>query len=315
MKVKLMPSTKLKNLLGISVLLGFLTACGTSEVMKNADNQTFTVSSSQGLPTGGWSSASSQASAKAVDYCQSSGKKYVFNNEQRTGTPGFTLLTSTVNFSCIADNSAQLKEARDDCNTQLLTKELDPIRDKVELSRASSGSPPPFDIATNKAFPTAKERTAIAKWAKIREGCVNKGDEILKASNQNTNPMGSVFFEKQMEFSRQTSGQVGALIVALYQMKLSYGEFATKRYEMTSSIASAERDFRAATIMQDRQASQQDRDLQLKSQQVLLQQQQNNINAWNSYMQTVNARQPQTIRLQTNCNSTRVGNWTSTDCN
>lgn len=302
-----------KQLLIISSSL-MLVACGTSEVMKNSDNQTFSVSSSQGLPTGGWNTASSQAAAKAIEFCQSSGKRYVFNNEQRTGTPGFTLLTSTVNFSCVADNSSLFKEARDECNTQLQAKDLDPIRDKVELSRTSSGSPPPFDIASNKSFPTAKERVAIAKWAKIREGCVSRSDEIIRTNNQNTNPMSAVYFEKQLEFNRQMSGQVGALIVALYQMKLSYGEFATKRYEMTSSIASAERDFRAAAIMQDRQLSQQDRDLQLKSQQVVLQQQQNNINAWNAYMQSVNARTPQTIRIQSDCNTTRIGNMSSTEC-
>jgi hypothetical protein len=304
----------MKKLLPPLIISFALVSCGTSEVMRNADNQTFSVSSSQGLPTGGWNAASSQASSKAVDYCQSTGKKYIFNNEQRTGTPGFTLLTSTVNFSCVADNSALFKEARDDCNTQLQTKELDPIRDKVELSRASSGSPPPFDVAANKAFPTANERIAIAKWAKIREGCVSRSDEIFKVNNQHSTPMSSVYLEKQLEFSRQISGQVGALIVALYQMKLSYGEFATKRYEMTTSIASAERDFRAAAIMQDRQMSQQDRDMQLKSQQVVLQQQQNNINAWNVYMQSVNARKPQTIRLQTDCKTTRIGDMSSTEC-
>lgn len=194
------------------------------------------------------------------------------------------------------------------------SKELDSIRNKVELLRVSSGSPPPFDIASNKNFPTAKERVAIAKWAKIREGCVSRSDEISSAGIQGANPMNSVYLEKQREFGKQVSAQVGALIVALYQMKLSYGEFATKRYEMAASIASAERDFRAAAIMQDRQLSQQDRDLQLKSQQVVLQQQQNNILAWNAYMQSVNARQPQTIRLQTDCNTTRIGNMSSTEC-
>jgi hypothetical protein len=291
-----------------------LASCGTSDVMKNADNQTFTVSSSQGLPTGGWSAASSQASAKAVDYCQSAGKKYIFINEQRSGVPGFTLLTSTVNFSCAVDNSSLLKEVKEDCNLQMQSKELDPIRNKVELFRVSSGSPPPFDIASNKSFPTAKERVAIAKWAKIREDCVSRSDGISSSGNQGSNPMNSVYLEKQREFGQQVSAQVGALIVALYQMKLSYGEFATKRYEMAASIASAERDFRAATIMQDRQLSQQDRDLQLKSQQVALQQQQNNIIAWNAYMQSVNARQPQTVRLQTDCNTTRIGNMSSTEC-
>ena len=299
----------------VIVLPLLLTACGTSDVMKNANNQSFNVSSSQGLPTGGWNTASSQAMAKAVEHCQSMGKRYVFINEQRSGVPGFTLLTSSVNFSCESDVSGQLKEAAEDCKTQMLSKDLDPIRDKVELFKDLNSPPPPFDIATNKSFPTAKERVAIAKWAKIREGCANKGNELLSSGSSPQNALQAAYIDKQKEFRRQMQAQVSSLTVALYQMKLSYGEFATKRYEMVSNIQSAERDFRASAIMQDRSISAQDRDLQLKAEQVALQQQQNNINAWNSYMQSVNARQPQNIRLQTNCNSTRIGNMTSTECN
>lgn len=43
----------MKRLLPVFFFPLALVSCGTSEVMRNADNQTFTVSSSQGLPTGG----------------------------------------------------------------------------------------------------------------------------------------------------------------------------------------------------------------------------------------------------------------------
>ena len=97
--------------------------------------------------------------------------------------------------------------------------------------------------------------------------------------------MQATFNQKQIEFRNQVSSLVGSLIVALYQGKLPYGEFAQKRHEGYMAVVSAERDFRSATMIQDRNA-------QMQAQDIAIKQQQNNINAFSGYMNSVNARQP-----------------------
>ena len=286
-----------------------LTACGTSLVSKNPNTNLYSVTSKQGLVTGGWDTATSEATQKAIDHCASMGQKYYFSNEQRAGVPGFSLLSSTISFNCGADTAALMKDVVTSCEEQMKTSDLNLIRNKVELSRTTISGPPPFEIATNNSFPTQKEKQAISIWAKIREQCSKQTKEALSQNDTLVaNAMQRAYADKQMEFRRQMDGQLSALVVALYQSKLTYGEFSQKRYELVESIVSAERDYRAATLIQDR-------DVQVRSEQLALQQQANNINAWNVYMQSVNARQPQTVRLQSNCNTTRIGNTTTTNCN
>ncbi len=58
-----------------------------------------------------------------------------------------------------------------------------------------------------------------------------------------------------------------------------------------------------------------DRDAQMRAEQIAQQQLQNNLSAWSSYMQSVNARQPQTINLKSNCTTSKIGNVVTTNCN
>ncbi len=104
------------------------------------------------------------------------------------------------------------------------------------------------------------------------------------------------------------SARVGDLIVSLYQQKLTYGEFARKRYEITRAAADAQRQFRQSVQIAD-QAQ------RLQAQQLAEQQFQSSLAAWSAYMQSVNARQPQTVRMQANCSSVRAGNSVNTICN
>lgn len=291
-------------------LIGLLlVGCGTTAVTKNPNTNLYTVTGSQGLMTGGWDGASAEATQKAMEHCASMGQKYFFANEQRTGTPGFTLLSSTISFNCGADTTALVKEANAACDEQMKNPELNSIRNKVELSRTATSGPPPFEIATNKSFPSPREKQAIAVWAKIREACNSQSKQAISQNDAlASNPMQQAYIEKQREFRRLMEGQLSALVVALYQSKLSYGEFAQKRYELVENIVSAEREYRANILIQDR-------DARTRSEQLAIQQQANNINAWNVYMQSVNARQPQTVRIQSNCSTTNMGNMTTTNCN
>lgn len=308
----------LRSFLAASLILG-LAACSTSTPVTNVREQVYNVSAGYFLLGGGWGKAHAEATEKAIKYCSDLGQKYSFISEQQTGRPGYTVLTSNITFSCGKDTGAVLKTIQTGCEAELQSPELDIIRTKIELSRTPTDGPPPFDIATNGSYPSAEEAAAIAKWARIRESCIKKSDEAIKDDARlPANAEQTLFFEKELEFRRQTVAQVSNLIIALYQGKLTYGEFAQKRYEMVNSIASANRDFRAAMLLQDR-------DAQFKAASLALEQQNNNLKAWATYMATVNSRQPTSltlpslqppaVKLQTDCTTTTYSNTSSTHCN
>jgi hypothetical protein len=94
--------------------------------------------------------------------------------------------------------------------------------------------------------------------------------------------------QRIIAFRDDIGGKVSALIVALYQQKMTYGEFAQKRYEIGRDIAAAEREYRQAILMTDEQ-------LAIQAQQVAQQNAQSTIVVWTTYVQTVNARQAHTI--------------------
>lgn len=287
----------------------FLASCGTTEVVRN-ENNTYTVSAQYGAMNGSWDRAQSEAKQKASQFCAQSGLQYYFVNEVRAGVVGWSPQSSTINFSCGPKIQELVKVAQDECKSDYLSSELDPIRQKVELYRETENSVP-FEIASNQKYPTETERIAIGKWAKLREICVAKISKIVDVDFPGLTPLQVTFNQQLRAYAKQSEGRVGELIVALYQSKLSYGEFASKRYEITRSIASAQRDFRASTLLADR-------DAQMKAQQIAEQQMQNNLMAWSSYMQSVNARQPQTVNtnvnIRANCTTQRYGNTTSTNC-
>jgi hypothetical protein len=66
---------------------------------------------------------------------------------------------------------AELAQLNDRCKAMLDSRDLDPIRDKVELDRTDWSTPTPFSMLTNHNKPTASERQAIAKWGSIRDMC------------------------------------------------------------------------------------------------------------------------------------------------
>lgn len=290
-----------------------LSACGTTDVYKNPNTGVYTVASRNGLPTGGWDASTQEATQKATEYCAERGQQYYYINEQRTGTPGFTLLKSEITFNCGTNVTEATAQLNAQCRREMEALALNSIRNKVQLYRSLNEGPPPFDIITNKSFPTGKEKESIKLWAKMREDCAQREDEVLASVPKSSSQMQQAYDDKQLEFHRQLQSGINALVVSLYQSKLTYGEFALKRYDFTRNVLGAERDFRAAKLLQDRE-------MLLKATELALQQQQNNIAAWNTYVQSVNARQPQTIRLEgsvqikKNCNTTAIGNTASTYC-
>jgi len=278
--------------------LALLSACGTTEVVQLSPS-TYTVSSSHGVVDGSWDKAQQEAVAKAKDYCAAKGKGFVLLNEQRSGVPGFSMQESKITFGCGEDPASVAAK----CKTDLQTPALDSIRDKVELFR-NPDDPVPFAIATNDSFPAEGERDAIAVWAKLRDECVKRSGAAAQEAGVVRDPS----FQRLRSIGLAASGRIGELIVSLYQQKLTYGEFAKKRYDIGREAAEAEQRFRQSIQIAD-QAQ------RVQAQQLAEQQFQSSLAAWSAYMQAVNARQPLSVRMQSNCNSVRVGNTVNTVCN
>ena len=176
-----------------------------------------------------------------------------------------------------------------ECKDQLRISELDPIRFKVELSRNAWDDAVPFAIATNDTFPSQEEKAAISKWATLREQCVARQNAAFSLSPSAT-PLQVTQIQQDRSYFQSAAAEVGDLMVALFQQKLTYGEFARKRYEITRDAAEVERQYRESRQLADQQ--QQNQMQQLAQQQYAIR-----LAAWATYMQAVNARQPQTVHL------------------
>lgn len=89
----------------ISIFL-LLTACSTGEVIKTADNESYSVHSEYMFLAGGWERSSFEAREKAGNFCKANDLQLEVLNEKREGVPGFTPLTTDLYFKCNKKNSA-----------------------------------------------------------------------------------------------------------------------------------------------------------------------------------------------------------------
>jgi hypothetical protein len=301
-----------RRLLIAALLPVLLNGCGTAEVVQTSPT-TYSVSAQFGSLNGSWDRAKSEATAKATQFCEARGQQVALLGEQRSGVYGWSPQKSTIAFACTQNTGGMIDEANAQCKADVSIAELAPLRDKIELYREAMETPPPFGIIANDTFPTDADRTLIAKWATLRDECIKRIDKVLAGASVGTQ-MQIAFQQQDQSFGRQAAGRVSELIVALYQQKLTYGEFAKKRYEITRDAAAAERQFRESKLIADQ-------DRQMQAQHLAQQQFQNNLAAWSAYTQAVIARQPQTVhldgsvRLQSNCISQRIGNTVTTNCN
>ena len=202
--------------------------------------------------------------------------------------------------------AAQFDAVHQQCKADMGIPELAPLRDKIEFQRKLD-EPLPFQYASLDAFPTASERALIGKWATIRDACMAREREV-DVIPPNSTPLDESFIRQEVAFGTEAEAKVSELVVALYQQKLTYGEFAERRYAIGKAATDADRQYREARLIQDQ-------DRQLQAQQIANQQFANSVNAWANYMQAVNARQPQTVRLNSvHCTSTSMSNTVNTNC-
>jgi hypothetical protein len=241
---------------------------------------------------------STPASAKALmaanKKCASMNKVVVIQNMNAREAVLFQNEGSaTLLFGCVdlsGEGKTDLTAAHEQCKRDLDIPELDPIRQKVELSRKTSDAAPPFAIAANDTFPTDAERPVIAKWATIRDACISQTSALV-VPPPSANAMQSTVFQQDASFGKTVSAKVGELIVALYQQKLTYGEFAQKRYEIGRDATATELAFRQSTLERDQAR-------QLQVQELAQQEFAARMTAWAKYMESVNARQPQTVNVR-----------------
>jgi len=241
---------------------------------------------------------STPASAKALmaanKKCASMNKVVVIQNMNAREAVLFQNEgAATLLFGCVdpsGDGKTDLSAAQEQCKRDLDIPELDPIRQKVEFFRKTSDAAPPFAIAANDTFPTDAERPVIAKWAGIRDACVSRTTAMV-APPVSANAIQSTVFQQEAAFSKIVTAKVGELIVALYQQKLTYGEFAQKRYEIGRDSTAALLAFRQSTLERDQAR-------QLQVQELAQQEFSARMTAWAKYMESVNARQPQTVNVR-----------------
>jgi hypothetical protein len=142
---------------------------------------------------------------------------------------------STLGAALKTQPSVPTASAAEQCKSEFATPELDPIRHKVELYRESTDAGVPFEIASNDAYPTDAELPVIARWATLREECIH---QIVQLSSPpaHANAMQSAFIRQRQSLYNQAGERISDLIVALHQKKLTYSEFAHKRYEINRVV-------------------------------------------------------------------------------
>lgn len=195
----------------------------------------------------------------------------------------------------------RVKSVVEECKAKYSNPEFEPLSHKVELWLDSIGSAPRFEVASNDTFPTEQDLPMIAKWAAICENC---GQRIAAVSMPVTQTaLQAANLQQDRAFFDEARALVGQLIVALYQRKLTYGEYARSRYEIGRAAVNAELKFRKDVLSAD-QARQEEARRQSRAEFMAMQAQ------WANNMALVNARRPLTV----NCTSQTFGNMTHTNC-
>ena len=200
------------------------------------------------------------------------------------GLPGCAVVQNAETRNDVERQRADLTQAALQCHQEMVaTSELEPILGKVEVDRPVPDSAPPFSILSDGTFATDAERQAIKKWASLRDECTRRRDTIIQRPIRAT-PYVHLLLDQEFAVAKDGTAGVDQLILALYERKLSYGEFASKRYELGREMMAALRAIRQSAVTHDEQVRAQAQE-----------QFAHNLEAWSTYLQAVNARQPQTV--------------------
>jgi hypothetical protein len=136
------------------------------------------------------------------------------------------------------------------CNARMALPELDPIREKVLLTSPALSTP--VSILSNHNLPTPLEQAAIAKWSEIRDLCEAEFREFVQSPRA---------LPRATPFERQQIGLIfdegltfiRGLVLALYERRLDYGDFAARRAAASIEIQRAQQHTREVLLIRDPQ--------------------------------------------------------------
>jgi len=168
------------------------------------------------------------------------------------------------------------------------TPELNEIRNKIEILHDPL-APVPHTYASLDAFPTNADVPLIMKWNELRDACIKQEHEIDLSSPDLTPAEQSVVLQRAA-FGSVGEVKVRQLTVALSQQKLTYGEFAQRRYQIGATEDNAA--LQAAATLNIR-----DQSSQILEQGRVTQRFTAEIGKVDDYLHSVDARQPRMIRL------------------
>ncbi|MFM0288877.1 hypothetical protein [Paraburkholderia megapolitana] len=184
--------------------------------------------------------------------------------------------------------SARIDGWRKECVAAMSTPDLDPIRSKIEIFHDPS-SLATYAHASLDAFPTNAEVPLIIKWNELRDACIKQEHEINLTSSSLT-PIAQSIFLQRAAFASVAEAKLRQLTVALSQQKLTYGEFAQRRYQINGASDDAALQVSATSNTRDQGN-------QILAQQHIKQQFSAEIGTLDGYLHSVDARPPRTVRL------------------
>jgi hypothetical protein len=144
---------KSQILILVAFTIVLLMGCKTSDISKGA-NSTYAVSAQYGSLNGGWERASQEAMRKASSICEKKGRRFVFINEKRDGTVGWSSQASIISFRCEDIDTTSASNAPEETIT---TKDKDGdkfLRQSLNDER--------YQLDVKKIIPLKKENDAVA---------------------------------------------------------------------------------------------------------------------------------------------------------
>lgn len=162
---------------------------------------------------------------EANEHCASMGKVFHSIDTQIQGTPGWPG-GAKITYRCIDETAIQ--EAKNNVKSCFEALDSDdeiaPIKSKVSLVGAMNQ---PFSMLIDNSTPTPEEQKAIFAWA-------NKRDICSKEISASMDKEGMPRVMKNVAISGYSTSR--QLIADLYNLKLTYGEFARKREQIAQLV-------------------------------------------------------------------------------
>lgn len=176
--------------------------------------------------------ATRKANEKADSYCGQKNQKavYIRGTTREQWDPRFV---AEMVYQCGQDTKKLVADNNQKCKDAANTSDLDPIRHKVQLIGSVT---PTASMLSDDSYATDEEKSAIAKWIKLREICIEQ-DKLIRSKQIKVGliPELDSLNEKRILFFNQ-------LVFALYEEKITFSQFARKRQEINENLDSVYRE-------------------------------------------------------------------------